>query len=102
MKIMKLHAKISSQGGMSITPFLGGFDAKPETARVLEVALGMTRVSRGLEDNFADGIIARRIVELAKAGARNPDLSSEGSLEKLGGHLYGDYHRDHPIAPTRQ
>src|SRR6516164_2543896 len=50
----------------------------------------MTRVSLGLGDNFADGIIAKRIVELAKAGERNPDLLSEGSLEKLRGHLYGD------------
>jgi hypothetical protein len=75
---------------MSITPYLGDFGANPETKRVLGVALEMTRVSRGLEDNFADGIIARRIVELAKAGERNPDLLSEGSLEKLRGHLYGD------------
>jgi hypothetical protein len=50
----------------------------------------MTRVSLGLTDNFADGIIAKRIVELAKAGERNPDLLFEGALEKLRGHLYGD------------
>jgi hypothetical protein len=50
----------------------------------------MTRVSLGLGDNFADGIIAKRIVELAKAGERNSNLLSEGALEKLRGHLYGD------------
>ena len=50
----------------------------------------MTRVSLGLEDNFADGIIARRIVELAKAGERNPNLLREGALEELRGQLYGD------------
>jgi hypothetical protein len=94
---MMLHANrflpsyllLQSEVSMSITPYLGDFEANPETKRVLGVALEMTRVSLGLEDNFADGIIARRIVELAKAGERNPDLLSEGSLEKLRGHLYG-------------
>jgi hypothetical protein len=75
---------------MSITPYLSDFDASPETKRLLGVALEMTRVSLGLGDNFADGIIAKRIVELAKAGERNPDLLSEGALEKLREHLYTD------------
>jgi hypothetical protein len=75
---------------MPITPYLDDFDVDPETKRVLDVALKMTRVSLGLGDNFADGIIAKRIVELAKAGERNADLLSEGSLEKLREHLYGD------------
>ena len=75
---------------MSITPYLHDFDADPETKQILGVALEMTRVSLGLGDNFADGIIAKRIVELAKAGERNPDLLSEGALEQLRGHLYGD------------
>jgi hypothetical protein len=75
---------------MSVTPYLGDFEANPETKRVLGVALEMTRVSLGLADGFADGIIAKRIVELAKAGERNPNLLCEGALEKLRGHLYGD------------
>ena len=75
---------------MSITPYLSDFEANPETKRVLGVALEMTRVSLGFEDNFADGIIARRIVELAKAGERNPDLLCEGALDELRGHLCGD------------
>ena len=75
---------------MSITPYLSDFEANAETKRVLGVALEMTRVSLGLEDNFADGIIARRIVELAKAGERNPDLLCEGALDELRGHLCGD------------
>jgi hypothetical protein len=85
-----VFAKIASEVGMSITPYLSDFDASPETKRLLGVALEMTRVSLGLGDNFADGIIAKRIVELAKAGERNPDLLSEGALEKLRGHLYTD------------
>ena len=75
---------------MPITPYVGDFDADLETKRVLGDALERTRVSLGLADKFADGIIARRIVELAKAGERNPDLLSEGAIEKLRGHLYGD------------
>jgi hypothetical protein len=75
---------------MSITTYLDDFDADLETKRVLGDALERTRVSLGLADKFADGIIARRIVELAQAGERNPDLLSEGAIEKLRGHLYGD------------
>jgi hypothetical protein len=75
---------------MPITPYLDDFDVDPETKRVLRVALEMTRVSLGLTDNFANGIIAKRIVELAKAGERNPDLLSEGAIGKIRGHLYGD------------
>jgi hypothetical protein len=56
------------------------------------MALGINgvRKSLGLADDFADGIIAMRIVELAKAGERNPDLLCQGAIEKLRGHLYGD------------
>jgi hypothetical protein len=75
---------------MPITPYLDDFDVDPETKRVLDVALKMTRVSLGLGDNFADGIIAKRIVELAKAGECNPDLLCQGAIEQLRGHLYGD------------
>ncbi len=75
---------------MSITPYLDGLEVDPETKRVLGAALEMTRVSLGLADDFANGIIARRVVELARAGERNPDLLCEGALKKLRGHLFGD------------
>jgi hypothetical protein len=75
---------------MSITPYLDGFDVSAETKRVLGTALEMTRVSLGLADNFADGIIAKQIVGLAEAGERNPGVLSEGAIEKLRGHLFGD------------
>jgi hypothetical protein len=54
------------------------------------VALEMTRVSLGLVDTFADGIIAKRIIELGKAGERNPDILCEGALKALRGQLFGD------------
>ena len=75
---------------MSFTPYLDEFDADAETKRILAVALEMTRISLGLTDDLADGIIAKQIVELAKTGERNPDLLCEGALTTLRGHLFGD------------
>jgi hypothetical protein len=63
---------------MAIATYLDDFDADLETKRVLGIALERTRGSLGLGDKFADGLIARRIVELAKAGERNPDRLCEG------------------------
>jgi hypothetical protein len=75
---------------MPITPYLGDFDVDPKTKRVLSGALELTRVSLGLGDDFANGIIARQIIELAKAGERNPDQLCESALNKLREHLFGD------------
>ena len=75
---------------MSITPYLDGLEVDPETKRVLGAALEMTRVSLGLADDFANGIIAKRVIEVAKAGERNPGRLCEGAIEKLREHLYGD------------
>jgi hypothetical protein len=75
---------------MCTTPYLVELDVDPETRRVLDVALEMTRVSLGLTDDFANGIIAKRIIELAEAGERNPSLLCEGALKRLRGHLYSD------------
>jgi hypothetical protein len=74
--------------GLHVHHFL--IDADPETKRVLAVALEMTRVSLGLTDGLADGIIAKQLVELAKTGERNPDLLREAALKKLHEHLYSD------------
>ena len=75
---------------MLITPYLDGFNVDPETKQVLGVAVEMTRVSLGLADDFANGIIAKRIIELAEVGERDPELLCEGALKKLRGHLYSD------------
>jgi hypothetical protein len=75
---------------MSITPYLEGLEVDPETKRVLSAALEMTRVSLGLMDNFANGIIAKRISEIAETSQRDPDLLCEGAVKKLRGHLFGD------------
>jgi hypothetical protein len=75
---------------MPLTPYLDDLDVDPKTKRVLSDALEMTRVSLGLEDDLADGIIAKQIIELAKAGERNADQLCEGALNKLREHLFGD------------
>jgi hypothetical protein len=75
---------------MSITPYLNEFDADPETKRVLAVALEMTRISLGLTDDLANGMIAKQLIEIAKTGERNPNLLCEGALKTLREGLYGD------------
>jgi hypothetical protein len=69
---------------------LDGVDVDPETKRVLGVALEKTRVALGHKDDFANRIFAKRIIEIAETGERNPDLLCEGALNKLREHLYGD------------
>jgi hypothetical protein len=75
---------------MAFASYLGDFDVDAQTNRVLDVALEMTRAALGLADDFANGMIARQIVELARAGERNPDLLCEGALKVLRGQLFGD------------
>ena len=75
---------------MSLTPSLKEVDADHKTKRVLAVALEMTRVSLGLTDDLADGIIAKQIIEFAKAGERNPELLCEAASKRLREHLYSD------------
>ena len=75
---------------MGFASYLGDFDVDAETNQVLDLAVEMTGAALGVVDGFANGIIARQIVELARAGERNPDLLCEGALEKLRGALFGD------------
>jgi hypothetical protein len=75
---------------LSLTPYLDHFNVDPETQRVMNAALEMTRKAMGLTDNFANGIIAKQIIKLAISGERNPDLLCEGASEKLRASLYGD------------
>jgi len=76
---------------LSITPYVDDLDVDPETERALGAALEMTRTALGLTDHHANGIIAKQLIEFAKAaGDRNPDRLCEGALEKLREHLFGD------------
>ena len=75
---------------MAMTAYLDDFDVDAGTKEVLDLALEMTRTALGLADNFANGIIAKRIIELARDGERHPGLLCEGPLKNLRGHLFGD------------
>jgi hypothetical protein len=70
---------------MPITPFLNDTKFDPEAKRVLSVAFEMARVALRLADrgDLTNEIIAKRIIELAKAGERNPDLLCEGVLKEF-------------------
>jgi hypothetical protein len=60
---------------MAMTSYLDDFNVDAETKQVLDLALEMTRTALGLADDFANGIIGKRIIELARAGERRPDSS---------------------------
>jgi hypothetical protein len=70
---------------MPITIYLDGYKPDPETKRVMGVAFEMTRAALRLVDREdpAVAIIAKKIIELAKAGERNPDLLCERALSEL-------------------
>ena len=61
---------------MSITPLLNGERLDPETTLILGVAFEMVSITLRTEDadDFVKNAIARKIIDLGKAGERNPDL----------------------------
>jgi hypothetical protein len=67
---------------MPITPFLGGEKFDPETRRVMSDAFEKARatVKRDWGGLYANHSIAKQIIELAKAGERNPDVLCEQAL----------------------
>jgi hypothetical protein len=70
---------------MPITPYLDNARLDPEATRVTGVAFEMVRVALGLADggDLANQIVAKRIIELAKAGELNPDLLCERALKEI-------------------
>src|SRR5215467_1863412 len=70
---------------MPITPYLNGMSFHPETKRVMGVAFEMVCTALRLSDrgDLANEMIARRIIELAKAGEHNPDLLCENVLNEF-------------------
>jgi hypothetical protein len=79
---------------MPIRKFIRGsshsFD--PEAIRVMAVAYELVRAAFGYrgvkidDDTIADKVIANKIIELAKAGERNPDLLCEKTLNSFQQH----------------
>jgi hypothetical protein len=70
---------------MPITPFLNGTRFDSETTRVMGVALEMVCIALrvGLCDDDVKQAIATKIIDLAKAGERNPDMLCERVLKEI-------------------
>jgi hypothetical protein len=70
---------------MPIRPFLNGARFDPETTRVMGVALEMVCVALriGERDDEVKRTIATKIIDLAKAGERNPDRLCEKVLQDI-------------------
>ena len=68
-----------------MTPFLNGDNFDPETTRVMGVAMEMACITLRTGD-CADDVkqtIANKIIALAKAGERNPDILCEEVLRDI-------------------
>jgi hypothetical protein len=70
---------------MPITPFLNGERFDPETTRVLGVALEMVCIALRTGDCDEDikQAIATKLIALAQAGERNPDILCEEALKDI-------------------
>jgi hypothetical protein len=72
---------------MPITPYLNGVRFDLETRRKLGVALEIVCIAlrTGDCDEDVKQAIATKLIELAKAGERNPDIMCERVLEEIRG-----------------
>jgi hypothetical protein len=69
---------------MPITPYLDGHKFDAETKRIMGVAFEMTRAALRLDrDDLFVAMLAKKIIALATAGERNPDLLCEQALIDL-------------------
>ena len=65
---------------MPIRPFLNGQTFDPETARLVGIAFETARAAIKRPGGLSDEMIARTIIELAKAGERNVEVLCEAAL----------------------
>ena len=65
---------------MPIRPFLNGETFDPETARLVDIAFETARAAIKRPGDLSDEMIARTIIELAKAGERNVEVLCEAAL----------------------
>jgi hypothetical protein len=72
---------------MPIRAHLDGHKFDPETIRVMGLAFELALLTLRLRDrgDLANEVIAQKLVQLAKAGERNPERLCEGVLKELGG-----------------
>ena len=70
---------------MPIRPFLNGQTFDPETARLVGIAFETARRPINRPGALSDEMIARTIIELAKAGERNVEVLCEAALNAAAG-----------------
>jgi hypothetical protein len=70
---------------MPIGQYLNGERFDRETTRVMGLAFEIARVTLGVGDRGVDEMIAKRIIELAKAGERNVEVLCEAALNAPAG-----------------
>jgi hypothetical protein len=82
-------------------PYLNGERLDLETKRVLGVALELVCIAlrTGDCDDSVKQAIATKLIELAKAGERNPDLLCEQALKDIVGRKFRPY--PNPLRPWR-
>ena len=71
---------------MPIRSHLNGQKFDPETMRLMGLAYEMTRKSLRLVDrgDIANNAVAQKLIELAKAGERDPERLCEAVLQQWG------------------
>jgi hypothetical protein len=70
---------------MPITSYLDGHQFDPETKRIIGIAFEMTRAALRVsnQDDLAPEIIAKIIIEFARAGERDPERLCDQALANL-------------------
>ena len=69
---------------MPISHHLDGYKHDPETKRVIGLAFEMARAGlKGDWHDKADALLAKRIIDLAKARQRDPDILCEEALKSF-------------------
>jgi hypothetical protein len=68
------------QTPVPIRPFLSGQNFDPETTRLVGVAFETARAAVNRPADLTDEMIAKKIIELAKAGERNVEGLCEAAL----------------------
>ena len=68
-----------------IRPFLYGQNFDPETTRLMGVAFESARAAIKRPGDLTDEMIAKKIIELAKAGERNIEVLGEAALNPPAG-----------------
>ena len=87
---------------MPIRPFLGGQTFDPETARLVGIAFETARAAIKRPGGLSDEMIARTIIELAKAGERNVEVLCEAALNVPAGAISSPNPPPLPASPPSE